>query len=377
VLIYLGFSAVAVFLAALVLLHTGGTSVAAVAHLVFTVAVVPLIFAAISHFIPVLTRSRAAPRGVLLLPLLLQAAGVVTFLAFRGSLPESAVYAAASITLLVALLFSGWMILRARRTLGRAHPGWRWYLLAIVFLAAALLLIPAMNGWPQARPQLRLLHLHLNTLGFIGLTALGSLQVLLPTALRTPDPTAAQRLRRQLPFAAGAVLAVAFGAAFWPPLSLAGALVLLAITLQIASACLRRHSWQILSANGAAAALFAALAGFALLLILGSAHAFALGNGGDAVPAFVVAFLLPLVSGALSELFPVWYLPGRRTPARDRMHAELRCGGTLRAILLLVGGALLALGMDDGLWFAALALLSFMFALLRSLATAGARRTTQ
>jgi hypothetical protein len=52
VLIYLGFSAVAVFLAALALLHSGGVSVAAAAHLIFAVGIVPLIFAAISHFVP-------------------------------------------------------------------------------------------------------------------------------------------------------------------------------------------------------------------------------------------------------------------------------------------------------------------------------------
>jgi hypothetical protein len=373
VLIYLGFSAVAVFLAALALLHSGGVSIAAAAHLIFAVGIVPLMFTAISHFVPVLTRSRAAPRSILLLPLLLQVAGALTFLAFRGTLPESALYTAASGTLLIALLFASWVIRRARATLGRPHPGWQWYLLAIVFLAAALLLIPAMGWWPQERPQLRLLHLHLNTLGFIGLTALGSLQVLLPTALRTPDPGAAQRLRRQLPFAVGGVLAIALGAAFWPPLSLAGALVLLLVTLQIGRACLTRHGWQGLSTDGAAASLFAALAGFALLLIFGGAHAFAVLSGRDAVPAFVVAFLLPLVSGALSELLPVWYRPGRRTPARDRMHAELRRGGALRALLFLAGGILLALGMSDGLWVAAVAMLSFTIGLLRSLATARAQ----
>jgi hypothetical protein len=372
-LIYLGFSAIAVFLAALLLLHSGDTSGAAAAHLVFTVGIVPLIFAAISHFVPVLTRGRGAPRSVLLLPLLLQLTGAATFLAFQGTLPEGALHAAAASTLIIALLFAGWLIRRARATLGNPHPGWQWYLLAIVFLAGALPLIPAMDWWPQARPQLRLLHLHLNTLGFIGLTALGSLQVLLPTVLRTPDPGAAQRLRRQLPFAAGAVLAVALGAAFWRPLSLAGALVLLAITLQIGRACLARHDWQALSSDGAAAKLFAALLGFALLLIFGSAHAFAVGAGRDAVPAFVVAFLLPLVSGALTELLPVWYRPGRRTPARERMRAELARGGTLRALLFLVGGVLLALGISEGLWLAAIAVLSFVIALLRSLASVRAQ----
>ena len=369
-LIYLGLSAVAVFLAALLLVLAGTTSLPAGAHLVFAVGTVPLIFAAIAHFVPVLTRSRSAPRALLLLPLLLQLAGVLTFLAFIGRLPESALHAAAGGILVICLLFAGWLLLRARRSLGKPHPGWLWYLSAIVFLMAAVLLVPAMSWWPQAQPQMRLLHLHLNTLGFIGLTALGTLQVLLPTALARPDAGASERLRRYLPPAIGGVLAVALGAAVWLPLALAGAVALLAVTARIGAACLRHGGWQTLTSDAAALPLFAALAGFALMLFFGSAHALGSGAGRDAVPAFVVAFLLPLVSGALSQLLPVWYCPGRRTPARDRMHVQLRRGAGARALLFLIGGVLLALGTGDGLWLATLAMLSFVIAVLRSLLVA-------
>jgi hypothetical protein len=57
VLIYLGLSTIATFLAALVLLRFGEESPAAVTHLVFVIGIVPLIFGAITHFVPVLTRS--------------------------------------------------------------------------------------------------------------------------------------------------------------------------------------------------------------------------------------------------------------------------------------------------------------------------------
>jgi hypothetical protein len=220
VLIYLGFSAIATFLAALVLLRFGEASPAAVTHLVFVIGIMPLIVGAITHFVPVLTRSGRAPRSLLLAPLGLQLAGWLAFLDFRGEMP--AAVTAAIGALVITVFLGGWLVLRARRTLGRPHPGWRWYLAAVVFLAMALILVPAMNWWPQARPELRLLHLHLNTLGFVGLTALGTLQVLLPTVLGGPDADAAKRLQHDLPYAIGGVLMAGFGAAFWLPLALAG-----------------------------------------------------------------------------------------------------------------------------------------------------------
>lgn len=370
-LIYLGLAAIAVFVAALLLVSSGSASLPAAAHLLFAAGIVPLIFGAMTHFVPVLTRSRSAHRSLLLSPLLLQLTGGVTFLAFVGEAPASALHAAAAGTLLLVLWLAGWLILRAKRTLGRPHPGWRWYLVAIVFLALALMLVPAMSWWPEARPQLRLLHLHLNTLGFIGLTALGTLQVLLPTVLGSPDANAAERLRRELPWATGAVLAVAIGSAFSPPLALAGAIIWLSVTFRIGRSWLRRYGWRTLLGDGAAAALCSALSGFLLLIVFGIAHALDLVDGRDAVAAFVVAFLLPLLTGALSQLLPVWCCPGRRTPARDRMHAALRSGGGLRSLLFVASGILLGLGINDGAWLAVPAVLSFLIALFRSLLASG------
>lgn len=365
-LIYLGFSAVLAFMATLLLLRFGHPSLPAAAHLVFAVGIMPLIFAAISHFVPVLTRSGHPHRHLLLAPLLLQLTGVLAFLDFTGAVPAGSTPAAVA-ALLVSILFSGWLLRRARHTVGRPHPGWLWYFAAIVNLDLALMLVPAMNWWPQVRNELRLLHLHLNTLGFVGLTALGTLQVLLPTALSDPDADAAQRLRHDLPWAAGGALLVAIGAACWPPLALSGAVMYLAVVFRIGLAWLRRYGWRTIAGDGAAASLAAALAGFLLVLVLGIAHAFKALDGRDAVPAFVVAFLLPLVTGALAQLLPVWFHPGKRTPARTRMHAALRCGGSLRSPVFILGGILLALGIDEGMWLAAAGMLSFSGALTNSL----------
>jgi hypothetical protein len=375
VLIYLSLSAIATFLAALVLLSCSDASPAAVTHLVFVVGIMPLIVGAITHFVPVLTRSGRAPRSLLLAPLGLQLAGWLAFLDFRGEIPAAT--AAAIGALVIAAFLAGWLVLRARRTLGRPHPGWRWYLAAVVFLAMALMLVPAMSWWPEARPELRLLHLHLNTLGFVGLTALGTLQVLLPTVLSGPDADAARRLQHDLPCAIAGILMAAAGAAFWLPLALAGAALLAYVGFRILVSWLRRYGARALASDGVAAPLVGAMCGFLLLLVLGMAHGLGILAGRDAVPAFVVAFLLPMVTGALTQLLPVWIHRGKRTPTRERMHAALRRGGVLRALLFGLGGILLGLGISEGIWSAVLGLLSFMIMLIHSLLESSPARDSE
>jgi hypothetical protein len=366
-LIYLGLSAVTVFLATFALLHFGEPSILAAAHLVFAVGILPLIFGAITHFVPVLTRSGPAHRYVLLAPLLLQLSGLSVFLHFYGAAGRWALHAAAGCALLLAIGFAGWLVLRALRTLGKPHPGWRWYLAAIACLSASLLLVPIMALWPGAHHELRLLHLHLNTLGFVGLTAIGTLQVLLPTVLSGPDAEAAARLRRDLPFAVGGVLAVALGSALWLPLALVGAASLLMVAARLGASWWRRYGLRKIAGDGASAALVAALCGFLLIILLGVGHAFRLVDGRYAVPAFVVAFLLPLVTGALSQLLPVWRHPGRRTGAREWMRGALVSGGVLRSSLFLAAGLALAAGRNEGTWLAAAGMLLFLFGVLRAL----------
>ena len=365
-LIYLGFSAVAVFLATFLLQHFGSPSFLAAAHLVFAVGILPLIFGAITHFVPVLTRSGRVPRVVLLAPLLLQLAGLAVFLHFYGILGRWALHVAAAGALLIALVFAGWLLHRAWRMLGRPHPGWRWYLAAIVLLVLSLLLVPLIAVWPGAQHALRLIHLHLNTLGFIGLTAIGTLQVLLPTVLSGPDAEAAARLRTDLPFAVTGVLAVALGSALWLPLALFGALLLLSIALRLGVSWWRRYGVRKIASDGASAALAAALCAFLLLVLLGMMHGFRIIDAHDAVPAFVAAFLLPLVTGALSQLLPVWRYPGPRSPARQLMRSLLVSGGALRSIFFVAGGFALAGGNSEGAWLAAIGLISFLLGLVRA-----------
>ena len=180
-----------------------------------------------------------------------------------------ALHAAAAMALLAGVAFSGWLLRRARRTLGKPHPGWRWYLAAIACLIGGLLLVPLMIVWPERWPSLRLLHLHLNTLGFVGLTAIGTLQVLMPTVLSGPDVEASVRLRRDLLPAVIGVALVALGAAFWRPLALFGSGLLLYVVARLGMAWLRRYGWRTIADSGAASGLAAALCGFLLLLLFG------------------------------------------------------------------------------------------------------------
>lgn len=365
-LIYVGLSAVALLVATLLLQAYGGVPVVT-AHLLFAGGIVPLIFAAMIDFMPVLTRGPAAHRGIRWLPLIAQAAGAVVVISFRWAGADPSLLAAMAVILaLTALLLASWLVVRARRTLGHPHPCWRWYLAAVWLLVLALTLVPAMICWPEHRHALRLIHLHLNLLGFIGLTALGTLQVLLPTALGGPDPGATTRLREELPKAVAAVVALAVGAAIWLPLGLVGALLLGAVTLKLGRAWVKRYDGATLGREGAGASLFAALVAFALMLVLGAAHGFRIVDPQDAVISFAAAFLLPLVSGALTQLLPVWCYPGKWSPQRQRLRADLEWAGAFRSMLFVCGGCLLALGSETaGLALAAAGALLFLVALLR------------
>ncbi|MBW7903431.1 MAG: hypothetical protein H3C26_18315 [Rhodocyclaceae bacterium] len=318
---------------------------AAAAHVAFAVGIVPLIFGAMLHFVPVLTRSGSPQRRIAQLPFLAQAAGVAAVLAMQGVLPAAALHAAATVDAAIAVVLLVWMRRRSRRALGSPHPGWRWYAAALLVLVAALAVVPPLTAG-AAPALLRLFHLHANTLGFVGLAALGTLPVLLPTALGRPDAQAAPWLRRRLPVAVAGVVALAVGAAVVWPLALVGAAFLAVVAGGLLAHWLRTFGWRAIVADGAAAPLAAALAFFALLQLLGASHG--LPGGGDGnrmIAAFAAGFLLPLVTGALSQLLPVWRWPGPKTPARDEMRRRLVRCGRLRAALLPAAGLAFAAGL--------------------------------
>lgn len=314
-----------------------GSSVAA-AHLAFAVGIVPLIFAAMIHFVPVLTRTGDPSTRIAALPTFAQGAGLLAVLAMQGWVPHAWVYAAAAADLFLAGFLLNWIAARARSALGAPHPGWRWYGAALGCLMLALLAVLLMAVWPAYWPNLRLFHLHMNSIGLLGLAALGTLPVLMPTALGKPDPEAAGWLRRRLWLVAGGAVVVATGTAIVWPLAAPGAALVMVAILGLVGHWIRRFGLRSLLDDGVTASLLSALLGFTLMLSGGVAHGAGLLPGRPTLFGWAIAFLLPLVTGALSQLLPVWRWPGPQIPARTEMRRRLAASGRLRAALFLLGG---------------------------------------
>lgn len=331
-------------------------------HLALAAGVMPLILGAMSHFVPVLTRSRAPSAGVHTIPWLALAAGALAVFSFTA--PNQTYYFAALLALAAAAVFAGWIVTRGRSALGKPHPCLHWYLAAIACLMLALAAVAAMALWPEQRLALKRLHLHLNALGFIGLTAIATLQVLLPTAVGRPDPQAATRLRQDLKWALGGTLLIAAGSAWLLPLAWLGALLWALPALRLGRAWLILYRAEIRHIHGAAPSLAAALAGFSATLLFGLFHAAGILLPGNSAHAFILAFLFPLVTGAVSQLLPVWLKPGPQTVWHGRIRQRLQWGGGVRGLLFLGGGLLLAGGWRGGMMLAVAALALFLLQLI-------------
>lgn len=360
-LVALVLAAVASFAGAVALPLLHPLPPAAHIHLALAAGVMPLILGAMTHFVPVLTRSTAPHFGVRLIPLLALAAGTLAFYSFAA--PNQTYYFAALAALAAAMAFAVWIVRRAAGSLGKPHPCLYWYLAAIACLILALAAAAAMALWPEQRLALKRLHLHLNTLGFIGLTAVATLQVLLPTVAGRPDPQTAARLHQGLKWALGGTLLIALGAAWLKPLAWLGAALWLVPLAHLGKAWLALYFLEIRQIHGAAPSLAAALTGFAAALLFGALHGGGILSTTDTAHAFILAFLFPLVTGAVSQLLPVWARPGPQTAWHARARQRLGAGGGARAVLFLAGGILLGLGWHGGLALSIAALAAFLLQL--------------
>ena len=330
-----------------VLLITGLAAPTLAAHVAFALGVLPLILAAMAYFVPVLTRSAGSRFAASWPPLLASAAGLVAVLGFAGDFSPSGSGLAATLGGLAAAGLGGWTLDRTRRMLGPRHRGLDWYLAALGCLLLALLAVLLMPLFPAQRNALRLFHLHANLLGFVGLAALGTLQVLLPTCLGQADPDAALRLRRDLKWAVAGALLIALGsssmlpetaAAMAPTMALLGAAAYAFVVLRMLRGWLSRFGGTLFQTHGAAPSLAAAATGLFGLLALGVAHGLGWLPARPAVAGFVIAFLLPLVSGAVAHLLPVWLRPGAQGPWHAALRERLCRWGGVRGLLLLLFG---------------------------------------
>ncbi|MDP1529388.1 MAG: hypothetical protein Q8M05_08405 [Rhodoferax sp.] len=355
------FLALAAFAAALLWSPHAGR--AAALHLILAVGAMPLIFGAMNHFIPVLTRTRIAATGLLSLPILALAGGALVVGAL--SLPDLfwGRYAGALLAVAAASALLVWSRRRRAGMLGRPHPCLAWYEAALACLVVALFAILASAIWPQQTIALRRLHLHLNTLGFVGMTAVSTLAVLLPTVAGRPDQEVGPRLRRDLPWAVAGTLLVAIGSAWFGPLAWIGGALWAIPLARLGASWLRLYRTEILALHGAAPLLAAALVGLALSMIFGAmAPMTAAGWFRPTEPAlaFVSGFMPPLVSGAASQLLPVWLRPGVQSSWHAKLRDSLGRYGGVRAVLFCFGG--IAAGMDHewGLLLGAATLVWFL-----------------
>lgn len=311
------------------------------AHLVLAVGVMSLITAAMQHFVPVLTRSRGAGRGMARLPWLMLAAGILAVAVFAGGLDYGVIGLAAGLGLAGAVAMLVWMRRKGHAALGRPHAGLDWYLAAMACLIlglAAALLMPLLPQWQGA---LRAFHLHINLYGFVGLTAIGTLQVLMPTVANLADPEAGMRLRADLKWALAGALLLAVGKATLAWLAWLGVAFWLWPLGRLAVAWWRLYRPRLLSLHAGEPVLLAALLGFVCAL-LGTVEGIGLLPG--PLTIFLPGFLFPLVSGAAGQLAPVWLRPGVATPWHEAGRRALARHGGLRALLFLTAALLPILG---------------------------------
>ena len=329
-----------------------------IVHVVMAIGVMPLILGAMIYFTPVLTHSRTPSWPMLLAPLLALLAGVMAtagLAGWRDLLPVAAVAAIVGVATL-----SGWMWQRARTMLGSPHPGLYWYLLALFNLLLGLIAILGATIWPEHWVNLKRFHLHVNLLGFVGMTAIGTLRVLVPTVAGYADPDARAQLHHGLLPAVFGTLLIAIGAAWWRWLMWPGLVLWLIPVLRFALPLIRRWREMAWGWHRASAPLGLAVFGFAFVLLAGGLHAVGWWSPSAMVQFFFFGFLFPLVTGAVSYLLPVWIWPARNTPAYGIAARQLAHGSAARGLLFLSAGVLALAGIAGGTWLAVVTLAVYL-----------------
>ncbi|MEU8652440.1 multicopper oxidase domain-containing protein [Streptomyces sp. NPDC048737] len=258
---------------------------------------------------------------------------------------------------------------------GRLKPIVSYYRAATAALIAGTVLGALLAGGGAGGPDryagLRLAHLHVTLLGWIGLPVLGTLFMLWPTVLGVRMKGRTTKVSRQVLWLAGgglatAVTALAFGRR-WP--AVAGLALYLAGVALAAHLLARtaRHSRPVSAAAAwtlAAATCWLAVAVTVDLARLATAPLAAAQTAIDALlPVLLVGFVAQVLIGALTYLLPVVLSTGPRDRAAVR--ALLERGWLPRAAALNTGVALAALPLPGpaptaGLLLAALSAGAFL-----------------
>jgi len=353
--------ALVAFVVSATLLHHFSAAGPMTVHVAMAVGVMPLILGAMIYFTPVLTHSRTPSWPILLVPLLALAAGAMATAAlarWRDLLPE-----AAGAAIIGVATLSGWMWQRAHTMLGSPHPGLYWYLLALFNLLLGLIAILGATIWPEHWVNLKRFHLHVNLLGFVGMTAIGTLRVLVPTVAGYTDPDARAQLHHDLYLAVFGTLLIAAGAAWWRWLTWPGLVLWLIPLLRFELPLIWRWREMVWGWHRAGAPLGFAVFSFAFVLLAGGLHAVGWWSSAAMVRFFFFAFLFPLVTGAVGYLLPVWIWPVRKTPAHETAARQLAYGSAARGLLFLTAGVLALAGVAGGTWLAVVTLAAYLLQL--------------
>ncbi len=351
-------AALVAFFAALVLFNRQPQATPPLVHVIMAIGIMPLIMGAMIYFTPVLTRTRAPSWPVLALPLLALIAGslVTACLQWRRDwLPFPAV-----LVILITGAVLGWMWHRGSLMLGRPHPGWHWYLAALACLLLGVTAMLVAMFRPEYWIPLRRFHLHINMLGFVGLTAVGTLRVLIPTVAGYADVAARGRLQGDLFPAALGVLLVAVGSTgrmwlVWPGLAL-WFMVLVRFAWPLATRW-RKFIW---GWHCPGTPLAAAVPGLMLVSISGVFHFAAKWPATVSVQLFFFMFLFPLVTGAIGYLLPVWLWPARDVPAYEDAARRLAWGSGVRTLIFMIAGIMAWVGMTAAFCLAILGIAVFI-----------------
>lgn len=243
--------------------------------------------------------------------------------------------------------------------LRRALPA-RFSVTVHYYLAAgvALLVGIPVGGWmlvvdDAARPRLLLFHVHLNVLGWISLTVLGTLLTLWPTVLRTRMAEGAARAAtRALPLAASGLALLGVGLlAWWPVVAVAGvalfaaAVVVTAVPAVVAARQRPPSSFAAWSIAAGIGWLLVALVADAATLLTAADPAVAHVDFDAVLVPLLVGFVAQVLLGALAYLLPVALGGGpaavrERTGVLDRHWAQrVSMGNAALAVFLLPVGS--------------------------------------
>ncbi len=358
-----------------ILAFVNGYSEIAIYHIIFAIGIVPLILNAMIYFIPVLTRSKSPSSTIMALPLVALIGGGLVVSHFYFS--QIAIYSqytihnqylGAAIILVAIIRMSYWAYQAGKKTIGTPHPCLYWYLAAIACLCVALITVLAMYIIPDQHAKLRLLHVHLNTLGFIGITALGTLQVLLPTVTKRNDPKTFMKMHQQLKWILVGTIIIACGTAWHPSITYLGLLLLAYPIVHLFKPWLNASAIALIKTGGASLMLITALYGYVISIFIGVTHGY-YNHALNPIATFIIAFLMPLVTGATSYLLPLWLRAGQQSTWHLAARKKLAFASKLRALALITAGVCVGFGYQIGWMMAAMAMSTFLMQVISIMAT--------